>query len=160
MSNDNFPGITSLAKGGYKPFVLESDNTVYVDIDDTIVKWNASREEQETNGIVFNNYGYNQLLVPHKRHIEMIKLHKARGHKIIFWSAGGWEWAKEVVTTLELTEYADAILSKPKWIYDDLPASSFIPESCRIFKKDSEPKEIKECNAEFTIDELENKYRP
>jgi len=143
-----------------KPFILESDNTVYCDIDDTLVKWNASVDEKITDCVLFNNYGYDVYLVPHRKHIESLRLHKARRHKIIFWSAGGWEWAKEVVTTLDLLDLADAILSKPKWFYDDLPASSFMPEANRIWKKDSAKEEIKECNPTQSLDELEDKYIP
>lgn len=142
-----------------KPFILESDNAVFFDCDDTLCIWNPTQEQAE-RGIKFNNYGYEVNLVPHLRHIESLKLHKARNHRIVVWSAGGWEWAKEVVKVLELTEYVDVIMSKPKWVYDDLPASSFIPEANRIWKKDSDKEEIKECNSTQTIDELEDKYIP
>lgn len=141
------------------PFILKSDNTVFVDCDDTLCIWDYTNEQKE-NGIKFNNYGYEVYLVPHKRHIESIKLHKARGHRIVVWSAGGWEWALEVVKTLQLTEYVDVVLSKPKWFYDDLSASSFMPEANRIWKKDSVKEEIKECNPTQSLDELEDKYIP
>lgn len=118
------------------PFVLQSDKVVFCDIDDTIVKWNPTQEEINTKGVAFNNYGWQVMLVPHYAHIEQIKRHKAIGHKVIFWSAGGWEWANEVIKTLELTEYADAIMSKPSWFIDDLPASAFMPEHNRIYKED------------------------
>jgi hypothetical protein len=86
-----------------------------------------------------------------------MKKHKARGHKIVVWSAGGWEWAKSVVETLELTEIVDLVMSKPAWFYDDIPSSSFMPEHNRIYKPDAVwTKEIKANNADAGVEDTED----
>lgn len=71
---------------------------------------------------------------PHKKHIEQLKLHKSRGHTIIVWSAGGWEWAEAAVRALKLEKFVDLVLEKPLWCYDDLQPSEFIPKP--IWMKD------------------------
>ena len=128
-----------------KPVVIESDKLTFFDIDDTLVKWSFSQVEAEKFGIHFDNFGYKTLLVPHRTHIEQLKKHKSRGHKIAVWSAGGWDWANEVIKTLQLEDYVDVIMSKPSWYYDDLTSSQFMPEANRVYKPDEiwEKKDIK-----------------
>lgn len=141
--------------------VINSDMTVFCDVDDTLVKWSPSQEDMEQNGIMFNNYGHEIHLVPHKTHIEQLKLHKARGHKIIVWSAGGYQWAESVVTTLGLRDIVDLVIAKPRWVYDDLPASSFIPETIRVYKNDGHARKTPvPINDVDTIDQLEEDYLP
>ncbi len=72
-------------------------------------------------------------LVSHKKHIEAIKQHWARGHHILVWSAGGAKWAQSVVDMLDISEYVHEVKSKPRWYVDDKPADEwmdryFIPE--------------------------------
>lgn len=52
-------------------YVLKSDKTLFVDVDDTLVMWKG------------NTY------TPHKKHIAMIKKLHARGQPVVVWSAGG-----------------------------------------------------------------------
>lgn len=144
----------ALISNMHTPFILPSDKTVFFDVDDTLVKWGCSAEEMEKEGLIFENYGTNEVLVPHKVHIEQMKKHRSRGHRIVVWSAGGWEWSREVVRVLKLEKYVDVIMSKPAWIYDDLPSSAFIPESTRIWKRDDlSVKVIQENNAQFNLNE-------
>jgi phosphoserine phosphatase len=112
--------------------VFESDNTVFFDCDDTLVMWNipVGKEEQ---CITFDNYGFIERLLPHEKHISQLKRHAARGHRIVVWSAGGWEWAHSVVKALKLESWVDCVMSKPRWFYDDLTAEEFMPESNRIY---------------------------
>lgn len=108
-------------------------NTVFFDVDDTLVLWTvpAGKEEealrfQDATGIV--------LALPHKRHIEAIREHKARGHFVVVWSQGGADWAEEVVKVLQLTHLVDVVMCKPSWFYDDIPSSLFMPESVRYWR--------------------------
>jgi FMN phosphatase YigB (HAD superfamily) len=133
--------------------VIDSDKVTFFDVDDTLVKWSFSQEEADQYGIKFNNFGYETLLVPHRTHIEQLKKHRARGHKIIVWSAGGYDWAAEVVKVLGLEDAVDLVISKPTWFYDDLPASHFLPEGNRIYIKDGNIKpEPKPTNAHSAED--------
>ena len=104
--------------------VYESENIVCFDVDDTLVIWNVPPGE-EGNTRVFDNFGFKEKLLPHRAHIKLLKQFKARGQFVIVWSQGGHQWASEVVKYLELTEYVDLIMAKPKWIVDDLPASAW-----------------------------------
>lgn len=119
--------------------------TVFVDVDDTLVMWNATPEELEERGVDFTCPGslvtidedgtegfapeWTERLLPHRKHIEQIKKHKLRGHTIIVWSAGGSDWAEAVVKALGLENFVDLVIEKPRWIYDDLPASEFMPKN-------------------------------
>ena len=104
--------------------ITENDNIIGVDVDETLVMWSIPVEYQG-QAIKFNNFGYETMLLPHKKHIELLKQFKVRGHYIIVWSQGGWEWASEVIKVLGLEDWVDEVKTKPKWIIDDLPANSW-----------------------------------
>lgn len=129
--------------------VVPCNNTVFCDVDDTLVMWSATPEELESRGIDFECPGslyidsdgkqthasiWKSRLLPHRKHIEQLKKHKMRGHTIIVWSAGGWDWAAAIVKTLELENFVDLVISKPTWAYDDLQVAEFIPKP--IWMKD------------------------
>jgi hypothetical protein len=123
--------------------ILPSDQAVFCDVDDTLIMWNPSKEELEKNGISITcPAGYSIIdgeltpsgswtarVLPHLAHVEQLKRHKARGHTVIVWSAGGWDWAKVAVKALGLEPYVDLVISKPTWIYDDKKAAEFMPSS-------------------------------
>ena len=104
--------------------VTENDNVVYFDIDETLVMW-AWPKEFDGQAIKFDNFGYETMLLPHQKHIDLLKQFKVRGHHVIVHSQGGWQWAKEVVKVLGLENWVDEAKSKPKWIVDDLPATAW-----------------------------------
>lgn len=124
--------------------VLPSDNAVFCDVDDTLVMWSPTPEQMEKYGIkvtcpaglyktpegeIKMGPEWTQLLVPHFTHVEQLKKHKARGHFVVVWSAGGWDWAQAAVKALGLDNYVDLVISKPRWTYDDLQAEAFMPKS-------------------------------
>ena len=111
---------------------IEDKNMAYFDVDDTLVKWECCVQEKVKYGIAIDG----ECLVPHRKHVEALKRHKARGHTIVVWSQGGSDWAELVIKTLHLEEYVDIIISKPHWFYDDHPSSQFLPESIRVYKED------------------------
>lgn len=124
--------------------VVPCKNAVFFDVDDTLVSWNASPEDLEARGVDFTCPGsmhdidndgnpvycppWKELLLPHRKHIEQLKKHKMRGHTVVVWSAGGYDWAAAVVKALGLESYVDLVISKPIWTYDDLQPSEFIPK--------------------------------
>lgn len=109
-----------------------NDMVVMFDVDDTLVVWDFPKELDE-QAITFDNFGVNVRLLPHYKHIDQMKRHAARGHMIYVWSAGGHEWAGEVIKTLGLEKYVNHIMSKPQWYYDDLRAEEFLPEINRVY---------------------------
>lgn len=115
--------------------ILESETVVMVDVDDTLVMW-AEGYRQPGEGKVRFVDPYDQAvqyLTPHHKHIELIQKYKGRGFKIIVWSAGGYEWAKSVITTLGMQESVDMVMSKPIKYMDDLPAEEIL--GTRVYLK-------------------------
>lgn len=117
--------------------VIENDNCVYFDCDDTLVMWD-NKHKTESNTIDFNCYGMTYKLVPHKVHIQYLKDSKTKNkNTIVVWSAGGWEWAKEVVEKLGIEQYVDAVMAKPIRYVDDLHCSEFMGQLIyKEFNKD------------------------
>lgn len=121
---------------------IPSNRSVFFDVDDTIIMWNATDEQKFLHGVQFKCPGglicvdgelvhspaWEELLVPHRLHIEQLKKHKMRGHTVVVWSAGGYDWAETVVRTLRLEKYVDLVICKPTWIYDDTQPQDFMPK--------------------------------
>lgn len=130
--------------------VIPCKQTTFFDVDDTLVMWNATPEQLEQRGVDFECPGslvdidndgnesfapaWKTRLLPHRYHIEQLKKHKMRGHTIVVWSAGGWDWAAAVIKALGLESFVDLVISKPTWAYDDLQPNEFIPKPS--WKKD------------------------
>ena len=113
---------------------LESDRTVFFDVDDTLVMWG---HENHPDAVTFKdefdpNPRSVYSLVPHTRHIEVLKRDHNDGYKVIVWSQAGWQWASTVVEKLELEQYVDIVMTKPDVYYDDIPAGEFMQR--RYFK--------------------------
>jgi phosphoserine phosphatase len=104
--------------------------TVFFDCDQTLVMWGM---EEDSRAIVFEVYDQKFKLVPHQKHIDRLKFHKAEGFKIVCWSAGGEDWAKTIVKTLGLEQYVDYCLSKPSYYYDDLPTEKILHKHHRMY---------------------------
>lgn len=104
--------------------VIESNNMVCFDVDDTLVMWDIP-ESHDHEAFMFDSFGYPTRLLPHLKHVELLKQFKVRGHLVVVWSQGGHEWAAAVVKKLGIEEYVDMVMTKPKWIVDDLPPSAW-----------------------------------
>ena len=112
--------------------VIKGDQTVFFDVDDTLVMWNKIGEDTK---LPFDNYGSIEMLTPHQVHIDELKAHKQMGKTIVVWSQGGWEWCKSVVETLELEEFVDVCMNKPDIYYDDLAPVWWMQESRNDYKE-------------------------
>lgn len=115
--------------------VIENEFLVAYDIDDTIVMWDAEFDYTHADKVEFKDPYDGKLvyLTPNKKHIDLLKKHKAQGMAVMVWSAGGAKWARSVIDTLELSEYVDIILTKPVKFVDDLQASEILGQ--RIYLK-------------------------
>ena len=116
--------------------VNESDLVIQFDIDDTLVMWKGDcyKPHQFAIPITDETDGTVVYLIPHLRHIELLKKHKARGYIVNVWSGGGYKWAASVIRALELQDYVDNVGSKPIKYVDDLPCQEWMPN--RIYLKD------------------------
>ncbi len=107
--------------------VLKSDRIVFCDVDDTLVKWESNidfdkKVSIECSGIIDH---YEVI----EENVTAIKKHKARGHKVVVWSQGGYDWAEAVVKALKIEQYVDLVCCKPTWCIDDLQPSSWMPKA-------------------------------
>lgn len=113
--------------------VLKSDHVVCVDVDDTLVSWSPSphhnmnppHEDCGQIDIEFNGLERSYWTFPFN--IESIKSHRHKGHRIVVWSGSGYAWAEAVVRALDLVQYVDVVMSKPRWLLDDMKPADFMP---------------------------------
>lgn len=109
---------------------IRGESSVYIDVDETLIRFMATPEEIEKYGVLFTYpNGVTRTLVPHSKHIEQLKEHASRLTSVIIWSKAGGAWCELVIKTLGLEQYVDACLKKPDWIFDDLPIEEFMPQS-------------------------------
>jgi FMN phosphatase YigB (HAD superfamily) len=108
---------------------IKSHRIVMFDVDDTLVIWDWRSVDPEGKGLVSienPEAKCSELVLPHYRHIELMRQFKARGHTVVVWSQGGWSWAESVVKSLGLQDIVDVVMDKPSWYVDDLPAEAFM----------------------------------
>ncbi len=125
--------------------------TIYVDVDDTLVMWEGigqgdSNLMQNAVAVEYSVHSLHvvngreipveriltQLVIPNKAHIDLLKESKAGGMSVVVWSQGGSDWAEAVVKALNLTQFVDAVVSKPVAYVDDLPATEFMTDRIYI----------------------------
>jgi FMN phosphatase YigB (HAD superfamily) len=115
--------------------VINKENVIFFDVDDTLVLWDEKHRAQGTFLVRITDPYDNKTvwLTPHQPHIKLLKNHFARGTVIVVWSQGGFAWAEAVVKALGLEDYVHFVMSKPRAYVDDLPTTSWMTE--RIFIK-------------------------
>lgn len=107
--------------------VFENEYVVAFDVDDTLVMW----DEPNIPGVGKTSFvdpydGTFHYLIPHEKHVNLLKKYKARGMMVMVWSAGGAKWAEAVINTLGLADYVDVIMTKPSKYVDDLQANEVL----------------------------------
>ena len=91
--------------------------------------WKSVNADNSENFVAFSNPDDPcdiWLLEPNWEIIKHLKETSLNGGTVIVWSAGGWDWALEVVKVLELEHYVDAVLTKPHRYVDDLHCDEFM----------------------------------
>lgn len=109
--------------------IIKSTRLVMFDVDDTLVIWDWRSVDSEGKGLVTikdPNGGCAEAVLPHYRHIELMRQFKARGHTVVVWSQGGHEWAAEVCKVLGIENIVDLVMDKPNWYVDDLHANAWM----------------------------------
>ncbi|RLF65333.1 MAG: hypothetical protein DRN30_04175 [Thermoplasmata archaeon] len=111
------------------------DAPIYFDVDETLVLWNWDKELdcKKITILTEDDGGYTWDFVPHQPHIDKMIEHFNRGCKIYVWSQGGEDWARKVVDELGLNAYVTNCMTKPAWIYDDMPATNWCNEDNRVY---------------------------
>ena len=105
--------------------IVDNESTIFIDIDDTLVMWGKKENQIE---VIEPLYGEPTYVTPHKGHIKILKDRKARGSRIVLWSAGGYRWAAAVIKALNLEQYVDFVMTKPHAYLDDKQPDEFMGE--------------------------------
>lgn len=74
---------------------------VYVDVDDTLVRWAGSKS------------------IPRTSVIEKVKTLAREGNTLYLWSTGGADYARKIAGELGIEELFTSFLPKPELILDD-----------------------------------------
>lgn len=109
--------------------VIKSSRIIMFDVDDTLVIWDwkeAGATEDQLVSIMNPDANVKELVLPHLRHIRLLRQFKARGHTVVVWSQGGHAWAESVCKTLGIDSIVDIVMDKPNWYVDDLPCEAFM----------------------------------
>ncbi len=108
---------------------FKDGNTIYFDVDDTLVMHYLNPPEELMKDILLiaDPSGFNVTVLPHKPHIAALKMHFEKGDTVVVWSQGGSDWAESVVIALGLEDHVDAVLAKPTKYYDDLTFQQWAP---------------------------------
>lgn len=109
--------------------VLRNDMIAFFDIDDTLIGWGKPEFVDNGNFVKIELNGFKEVHWILKENVEALKLHKSRGHTVVVWSAGGYQWAEAVVKALKLEDMVDLVCGKPMWLYDDLQPEDFLPRA-------------------------------
>lgn len=128
--------------------VIKNDMIVFCDIDDTLVGWGNPEFVDNGNFVEIECNGFKETHWILKENVEALKLHKTRGHAIVIWSAGGYDWAQAVVKALKLEEIVDLVCAKPQWLYDDLQPEEFMPRA-KLADKNNPPTSKNFMKTEF-----------
>lgn len=116
--------------------VTKSTKIYFFDVDRTLVFTEAERKSLDLN-FSLRSHSFESdngvKFYAHEGHIQLMRDLKARGHTVICWSAGGWEWAERVVRLLKLDKTVDQIMSKPDGYCDDKSVLEWLPETDRFY---------------------------
>lgn len=107
--------------------VVDNDNIAFVDVDGTLVFFEPKTGQEPT--ITVDVGGATSILFVNQAILQEIHNHKKRGQKVFVWSQGGYTWALAVVKALRLERVVDVVMSKPKWVWDDLQPDKWMPEA-------------------------------
>jgi len=116
--------------------VVDNENVVCYDVDDTLVLWFSGCAPEDKIKIVCPYGGSVTHLKPHKRHIDLLKKHHGRGAYVVVWSAAGAQWARAVIEALGLEPFVDEVITKPNKYVDDLTANEILGTRIYLTDKD------------------------
>jgi hypothetical protein len=118
--------------------LIRSEAITVIDVDETLILWNYFEHEQkDTIAITCPYDDVRYSVLPNPGNIRLLIEHSARGHYIIVWSKGGYQWANAVLDALLIKDKVNLIMSKPTTVIDDLPASKWMPDPTYIERHDT-----------------------
>lgn len=119
---------------------IHSTRNVYFDVDDTLVIWDWKEIDPSGTGLIAitnpDNPAVTEYVLPHFRHIELLRQFSVRGHTVWVWSQGGAAWADAVCRALGLENVVNYAVDKPNWYVDDLHANAWMKSPIYLHPND------------------------
>lgn len=106
--------------------VIKNEHVVYVDVDDTLVLHNPPSGEYDYVDVKDPIENRVIRLAIHQPMVRLLKEEFSRGSYIIVWSRGGYQWAENVVSALNLQDYVHQVQTKPLVYMDDKDISEWL----------------------------------
>lgn len=105
--------------------IIENEQVIFIDCDDTLVMWNHENFDKKI--VIIDPYDSRELTLGiHEGHLKVLRDRSKRGAHIIVWSAGGYQWAAAVVKALGIESHVHQIMSKPFMYLDDKTAEEIM----------------------------------
>lgn len=120
--------------------VLETEQLLCVDIDNTLLMWGTAYEHDRTKRCAFvDPYNGNVSYVNvNSANLKIFKDRLKRGAKFIVWSQSGWQWAKACMESLSLNDNENIIVtSKPIAYLDDKPCQEWMGDRVNLDMNDA-----------------------
>jgi len=112
--------------------VIGGEFPVFFDVDNTLIR--MSFDETDSIPVTDPYDSITAYVVPLMDHIRLLKRMKSKGHTVIVWSVSGVHWAEQVVNSLGLQDYVDAVVGKPLVYVDDKEVSEWIGKRVYVEK--------------------------
>lgn len=95
--------------------------TVFVDIDDTLIQWKEPNDDTTNEEIItVTCRGVTEDFALNVHNVNYVRKMGVRGHAIVFWSKAGSCWAEAVAIALGMNDIVCACLAKPDYYIDDI----------------------------------------
>lgn len=115
--------------------IIENWKVYGTDIDDTIAMHNLS-DYPESSRITVEYTNGPMVIVPNKKHINLLVKFYKLGYFTIAWSRTGGDWAKAVCEAVGVSEYVNLYMAKPLFLADDRHPDEWV----QILNRDKEDK--------------------
>lgn len=105
--------------------VVNNENTVFFDVDDTLISTTMEGDNVVTIEDVIEEKVIRAITLD--ANIRLLKEEKHKGQYIVVWSRGGAYWAQAVIKALDLKNYVDLVIAKPLAYVDDKDVKEWLP---------------------------------
>lgn len=109
--------------------IITNPNVVMFDVDRTLIEPYEEHKHSLSDKITISTPSGNEDFVELKHVTRILKRQHVQQHFIVVWSQGGDYWATVVLKALNLQDYVDLVITKPKWYHDDVDANEFMTRS-------------------------------
>ncbi len=114
--------------------VINTDNAMFFDVDDTLVMWGVSELYKQMISIKDPYSDITENLYINESHVKLLKRCKQRGKTIVVWSHGGYLWAEAVVKALRIEDSVDLVMTKMEDYTDDLNVEQWVTKNLYLNK--------------------------